>query len=225
MTHVLASRGWLSFTPPGFRTDVLARTQLRQFRKGETVYRAGDPPGGLWGIVKGAVEIEWPPPGGTPHLVHFAAAGFWFGEGPLVADRPRAVTVIATRPSTLASLSLTDCHAILRADPPAWRWIALLSIMNTELSGGVVADLLQRDPVKRTAALLLRLSGVRSPIFGAPEPLPVYLSQEKLAQLVNLSRNSIIPILHDFVRSGWIEVRYGSILVIDVKALSATLTQ
>jgi hypothetical protein len=41
---------------------------------------------------------------------------------------------------------------------------------------------------------------------------------------VNLSRNSIIPILHDFVRLGFIELSYGSIIVIDVKGLSAAIS-
>ena len=161
----LANRGWLSFTPPGFRKNVLARIQVREFRKGEAIYRAGDPPGGLWVVLEGAVEIELPPPETAPHFVHLAAPGFWFGEWPLIWDKPRRVTVIATRPSTLATLPLADCRAILEADPAAWRWIALLSTMTTDLSAGIVADLLLRDPVKRTAALLLRVAGVRSTVF------------------------------------------------------------
>ncbi|HET9445760.1 MAG TPA: hypothetical protein VFO35_05845, partial [Steroidobacteraceae bacterium] len=60
---VLAQRGWLAHTPPNFRKAVLARTQLRAFRKGAAVYRLHDPPGGLWAVVKGAVELELPSPG------------------------------------------------------------------------------------------------------------------------------------------------------------------
>lgn len=220
----LARRGWLAHTPPGFREAVLARTQVKEFRKGKAVYRLNDPPGGLWAVVKGAVELEVPSPGTATHLVHFAAPGFWFGEGPLVTGAPRMMTVIVSRPSTLATLPLADCHAILKADPTAWRWIALQSIMTLELSGGVIADLLLRDPVKRVAALLLRLSGTRSAVFASKEPGPIYLSQEKLAHLVNLSRNSIIPILGDFEKRGFIEARYGTIYVGDVKGLAATIS-
>jgi CRP-like cAMP-binding protein len=220
---VLAQRGWLAYTPPHFRRAVLARTQVREFRKGAAVYRVHDPPGGLWAVVKGAVELEIPSPGTATHLVHFAAPGFWFGEGPLVAGTPRMMTVISSRPSTLATLPLADCHAILKADPTAWRWIALMSAMTLELSGGIIADLLLRDPVHRVAALLLRLAGMRSTVFVSKEPAPIYLSQEKLAHLVNLSRNSIIPILGDFQKRGLIAARYGSIVVSDVKGLAAAI--
>jgi len=221
----LANHGWLSFTPPGFQQSVLARIQSREFRKGEAVYRAGDPPGGLWVVLEGAVELELPPPDDAPHFVHLVAPGFWFGEWPLIWDKPRRLTVIATQPSTLATLPLAECRAILEAEPAAWRWIALLSAMTTDLSGGIVSDLLLRDPVKRTAAVLLRVAGVRSHVFVSAEPSPVQLSQERLAYLVNLSRNSIIPILHEFVRLGFIEIKYSSITIIDVEGLSATISE
>ena len=221
----LARHGWLSFTPPAFQKNVLARIQSREFKKGEAVYRAGDAPGGLWVVLEGAVEIELPPPDTAPHFVHLAAPGFWFGEWPLIWDRPRRLTVIATVPSTLATLPLAECRAILDADPAAWRWIALLSTMSSDLAAGIVSDLLLRDPVKRTAAVLLRVAGVRSHVFVSAEPAQIQLSQERLAHLVNLSRNSIIPILHEFVRLGFIEMSYGSIAIIDVKGLSATIPE
>jgi len=221
----LARHGWLSFTPPDFRKNVLARIQTREFRKGEAIYRAGDPPGGLWVLLDGAVEIELPPPDTAPHFVHLAAPGFWFGEWPLIWDKPRRLTVIATLPSTLATFPLVECRAMLEAEPSAWRWIALLSTMSSDLAAGIVADLLLRDPEKRTAAVLLRVAGVRSNVFVAPEPSPINLSQERLAHLVNLSRNSIIPILHEFVRRGFIDVKYGYIAILDVKGLSATISE
>jgi CRP/FNR family transcriptional regulator, cyclic AMP receptor protein len=219
----LADHGWLAFTPPRFRAQVLARLRVREFKKGEAVYHAGDPPGGLWAVVKGAVEIEFPPQETTPHLLYFASPGFWFGEAPLILGNARLVTVIASRPSTLATLPLADCHALLEADPAAWRWIALMSLMTSELGAGFAADSLLRDPAKRMAALLLRLAGVRSKLFVAAKPAPILLSQDKLGQLANLSRNSVGPILRRFVARGCVKIRYGAIVVSNVRALSQTI--
>jgi len=223
-TGALAEHGWLAFTPEEFRHRVLQRVRMREFGKGEAVYRAGDPPGGLWAVVRGAVEVEVPSHTGASQLAHFASRGFWFGEGPLIYEHHRRVGVVAARPTLMATLPLNDCHAILEADPLAWRWIALLASMTTDLAIGVVADLLLNDPVKRTAALLLRLAGVRSKVFVSKTPAPVYLSQEKIGFLVNLSRNSVTPILHTFAQRGLIELKYGSILVTDVERLAAETT-
>jgi CRP-like cAMP-binding protein len=220
----LSNHGWLSFTPPPFRKNVLTKIQSREFKKGEAVYRAGDAPGGLWVVLEGAVELELPPPDTAPHFIHLACPGFWFGEWPLIWDKPRRLTVIATQPSTLATFPLAECRAMLEADPAAWRWIALLCTMTTDLSAGILSDLLLRDPAKRTAAVLLRVAGVRSHLFVSAEPVPIHLSQERLAHLVNLSRNSIIPVLHEFVRLGFIEMKYGSIAIVDVKGLSSSIS-
>jgi CRP-like cAMP-binding protein len=57
------------------------------------------------------------------------------------------------------------------------------------------------------------------------EPSTINLSQERLSHLVNLSRNSIIPILHEFVRLGLIEVKYGSISIVDARGLSAMIPE
>ena len=220
-TQLLAQHGWLAFTPPDFRRRVLARIRLREFARGQAVYRAGDPPGGPWVILDGAARIEMPLPGTAPHFVHLAASGFWFGEAPLIVGNPRLVTVVTVQPSTLATLPLEDCHAILQAEPGAWRWIALLSAMTTDLSLGVAVDSLLRDPAQRTAALLLRLAGVRSVFFPSKRALPIHLSQERLGQLVNLSRNSITPILRGFAEKGWIEMGYGSMRICDIAGLTA----
>jgi CRP/FNR family transcriptional regulator, cyclic AMP receptor protein len=222
-TAALADHGWLAFTSPRFRAQVLSRLRVHELRKGDAVYNAGDPPGGLWAVVKGAVEIEWPPEETAPHLLYLGTPGLWFGEAPLIVGNTRLVTVIASRPSTLATLPLSACHAILEDDPSAWRWIALMSVMTTELSIGFAADVLLRDPTKRTAAVLLRLAGVRNRVFAASKPSPIYLSQDKLGQLANLSRNSIGPILRRFVARGCIRIRYGAILITDGRALSQTI--
>lgn len=218
---LLARRGWLSLTPPDFRSRVLERIRLREFERGGAIFRAGDPPGGPWAILEGAARIELPLPGTAPHFVHLAASGFWFGEAPLIVGNPRAATVIAVQPSTLATLPLEDWQAIVKADPAAWRWIAVLSVMTTDLSLGVAVDSLLRNPAQRTAALLLRLSGLRNVFFKTADALPIHLSQERLGQLVNLSRNSITPILRDFVKRGFVEMGYGSIRILDGAGLAA----
>jgi CRP-like cAMP-binding protein len=219
-TDFLCAHGWLAQTPAKFRREVLARLRLREFARGEAVYHAGDPVGGLWAIINGSVEVEIRPPDSAPILVHFASPGWWFGEWPLIHDQPRLASVTAIRPSTLATLPLPDCHSILQSDHAAWRWIAMLTSMTGALALLVVADLMIQDPVRRTAALLLRLSGLRSVVAPATEPFPILLSQQKIAHLANLSRSSITPILRGFARRGYVELDYGSIVIRDARALA-----
>lgn len=222
--RMLAERGWLSLTSPAFRTAVLEKLSVHHFKGGDPVYRIDDRSGGLWAIMDGSIEAEMPGATG-PSLGHFATPGFWFGEGTLIHPTPRRVGVFAIGPATLAHVSLADCQAILAADPSGWRWIALLSTFSTDLVLQLAADLLLRDPEKRTAALLLRLSGQRNGRFLKSHRMPVQLSHEKLGQMVNLSRNAIGPILASFAGRGFIAVRYRSIDVLDAPGLSDLLTR
>lgn len=97
--------------------------------------------------------------------------------------------------------------------------------MTSDLAIRLSADLLVRDPAKRTAAMLLRLAGMRNGRFLNASPAPISLSREKLGNLANLSRNSIGPILIDFAKRGYIEMHYRSIVVTDQVGLSSMLAR
>ena len=89
----------------------------------------------------------------------------------------------------------------------------------------LAADLLLRDPEQRTAAMLLRLAGLRNGMFLKPHQVPIHLSHEKLGQLVNLSRNAIGPILKSFENKGYLTVAYRSIDIQDAAGLAALLAR
>ena len=133
--------------------------------------------------------------------------------------------MFAIQASTLACLSLADCHAILREDGARWRWIALLSATTSELAIGLAGDLLLRDPQKRVIATLLRLAGLRGSALVPAMSAPINLSQEKLGQLVNLSRTVVSGILRDLEKQGYIEIQYRGILVSNQAALSSLLQE
>ena len=223
--EVLARRGWLSLVDEEFRDAVLRRAVLRKFRSGETIYRFGDPPGGLWAIVDGAVRIEVPSTRLVPGMDHFADPGYWFGEATLIYETPRRVGVITTRSSTLAGLPLADCTALLTEKPSRWRWIALLSTINLDVMIALASDLLLDDPRDRIIATLLRLAGFRHGMFMPPSPIAVTLSQDRLAQIANLSRTVVSEVLLSLQAQGIVDIGYRSVSVIDAKELAALLTK
>jgi CRP/FNR family cyclic AMP-dependent transcriptional regulator len=219
----LAVNGWLSLCPAYFQDAILQRVAARKFERGEAIYRIGDPPGGLWAIVDGAVQIEIPGPAAAPELAHFATPGYWFGEGPLIHSAPRRVGVVAATPSTLATISLSDCNAVLAEEPANWRWIALLATMNTDLAIGVAADLLLQGPRERVIAALLRLGGFRNGLFLPSSPKTISLSQERLGQITNLSRTLVSGIVRNLEEQGLIKIEYRGIRILDDVKLKSLL--
>lgn len=221
----LGECGWLSLVPASFRNAVLDRVVMRKFGSGDAIYRIGDPPGGLWGLCDGAIQIEIPGSQLGPSLVHFANIGFWFGEGPLIYKSPRRIGVNATCVSTLANLPLADCLELLEEDPGGWHWIALLATMNTDLALGLAADLLLQDPRQRIAAALLRLTGQRTGIFQVPSLSSVSISQQSLGQISNLSRTVVNGIVRDLEERCLVKTHYRGIEILNAGGLKSILME
>ena len=219
--EALAVSGWLAETPPGFRDAVLDRCMVRQYLRGDAVYRAGDPPGGLYGLIAGAVGVELSPDDRQPYVATFARPGFWIGEGSVVTRGPRFIGIRSVRDSILAHLPLVQWDAIVASVPEAWRWLAGLCLRN-ELQAVAVADALMiRGSEARLAAILLVLArqNLAPPAPGAPTEIEV--SQDDLSRMANLSRSSAGRVLKAFEAAGIIATSYRAIRVVDPDGLRA----
>lgn len=207
----MASHGWLAVTPPVFRDQVLSRCILRNAEKGQRLFGRGDPPGGLWGLVSGTVAIEVES-GQETFLGHFAGPGYWIGAGPTITGQDRSVGVVATRASRLLLLPSASFREIAAVDPEAWRWLAVLPMMQSLLAMGVAQDLMIRRPRDRLIAILLRLAACRGP-FAKADPEVITSTQDEIAAMANLSRTATGKILRELEAIGCLSIGYRSICI------------
>ncbi|MEZ5821647.1 MAG: Crp/Fnr family transcriptional regulator [Xanthobacteraceae bacterium] len=221
---VLGRQGWLSYVSPEFREAVLSQLVLKEFNGSTYVYRFGDAPDGLWGLIGGGVRVESPNISRIPATDHFSTPGFWFGDIAAICETTRKVGVMTTQRSTLALLPLSALMDLLNQDPSRWRWVAMLSAISAIAAIGVATDLLIEDPRTRVIATLLRLGGVRHTLFVQTRPVDIELSQDALAKICNVSRTLVSEVLGDLERSGFVRIGYRSISISDAQALSARLT-
>lgn len=218
--ELLAASGWLAETPVRFRDALLERCMTKRYERGEVVYRAGDPAGGLYGLVAGGIGVVLSPEHREPYIGTFARPGFWIGEGSVLTRAPRLIGIQALRESRLAHLSLSQWDALVESEPDAWRWFAHLVARNERLALAVADALMTRDSGQRLAAILLILS-----MHGAPAPadgsVEIEASQDDLARLANLSRSSTGRILQRLEAAGIIRNAYRQVRLIDRDGLRA----
>lgn len=212
----LAMRGWLSLQPESFRAAVLATGQPRRFGKGATIYAQGDAPGGIYGLIDGAVSVTIAPGRTGPHVAHLASPGDWFGEGSFLTGEPRRVSLEAVTDSALFHLPL-DAMERLATDPGNIRRFGQIAMLNIDLALHVIDDLLISDTDRRIAATLLRALGGRTQ--GS-----VALSQADLGRLANASRKLVNGALRRFAARGWVETGYSTLEVTNAAALRAFAT-
>jgi CRP/FNR family cyclic AMP-dependent transcriptional regulator len=219
----LRRAGWLSLVPEEFREQILLHARLRRYAAGEAIYHVGDPPGGLFGLVKGAVEIAIAPERQGPYVIHFAGPGFWIGETALITGGPRLASLYATRDTSMVHIDLAHLQQVLNKDPKNWRWLGLLTLLHVQILLGIIDDLTLRDVEKRCVAILLRLAGIRV-MFDQKDPsAPIEASQDALAAMANVSRNTLGSTLRGLQARGLVDIRYRNIRIVDPVGLSKIL--
>lgn len=219
--EVMSATGWLSQMPEPFREALLSSAIWRLATPGQEFVRAGDPEGGLFGIVRGTAEMSLPLGHPDARLLHLGGPGFWGGYGPLIGH-PRAVSLTARGDVLWALIPRHMLLRILGEQPGWWLHIAQLADLNLQLAMEIVADLTRQDSRLRAIAVLLRLAGCR---FAGGEPAEVRISQVDVAAVSVMSRNTFNGIIGDLARDGLAEVGYRAILLPNPERLRRMLME
>jgi CRP/FNR family cyclic AMP-dependent transcriptional regulator len=221
--EVARSKGWLCQTPVAFQSAVLDRCLLEKFKPGTPVYAVGDEPGGMFGIVTGALGVSVASAKQGVYTAHFAMPGSWFGETAAFTRQPRRVGLSATRDSQLLHLPLRSIDEIVKYDPAAWRFFGLLTINHLDLAMGGSEDLMIRDHAKRFVAILLRAGNCRRTHSKDNPPIEIDLNHEDLANMANVARTTAGSILRKLEADGHIELSYRRISILAPDALREML--
>jgi CRP-like cAMP-binding protein len=221
---VLLERGWLAEQPAALRREVVERGRIRRYGRGESIFRRGEPSGGIYGVVAGSVIYLFP---GQPqaYLAHSSQPGSWFGEPSMLRRRPRLVTVIANEaPTTVFHLPLAAFEDIVAREPWHWRSFAALAAAHNELLLRMLADLRRATPKARIAARLLGLLDDDPPGFARPGQR-LYLTQSGLGEMAAVSRHTANRVLLELAERGIVAVGYGHLVVRDVEGLRRAACQ
>jgi CRP-like cAMP-binding protein len=222
---LVSRRGWLSQTPRAFRNALLARVHLETFADGEIIYEAGDPPGGVYGIVLGSVRISFVPGEFGPVFAHYFRPGSWFGEAAALSRQSRMAGHSASGDTELLHLPMKGVNDLIRADPTYLRFFSILTYEHLHTALGATADLMIRDHVKRFIAVMLRLGGCRDATQSGERFIEVCISQDELAVMANVARTTANSILRRLHRNGLVNVAYRRIEITAPDRLRAMLTE
>lgn len=218
--QVLKRHGWLSLMPPAFANALLDTCTWRRIDKGQPIYVAGDPPGGMFGVAEGVVAMTSGRGAASAPAGHYLTAGGWTGLGPLLSGEPRRATMLAVTPALIAHAPLPALKAMLDSRPAWWMHIAQELLLEFDVVTGIATDLMIRDSTRRCAATLLRLAGCRRTDPGRSEGMAeARIAQTALAEMLGVSRSTLNPILCALERRGWIEIDYRFIRLADINAL------
>jgi CRP/FNR family cyclic AMP-dependent transcriptional regulator len=221
----LARGHWFRQLPPEFSQALLDRAQVRQLQAGEVLFLRDGAPCGLYGLVSGSIRFSGH--SGSEQstrkaLLVLLSAPSWFGEISVFDHSARTHDAHAAEPSTLLHVPHAPLQDWLRAHPQHWRDLGLLMADKLRLAFQNIESLTVLPATQRLAQRLLLMAqghGQVGATSGSRRVLSV--TQEDLAQMLGVSRQTVNEILTELKGRQVIRVQRGEVEILDLAALQA----
>jgi CRP-like cAMP-binding protein len=194
----------------GANVETIAHTlrfaHLLNVRKGEAVFRKGDPGGSLMIIVEGAVRIASLSPDGRELLFNVVGGGEILGEIAALDGGARTAEAVAQSDCVLAVIDRRDVLALVAANPNVALFLINCLCKRLRFVTDHLEGVMFLDVESRLARAVRR--------FGADRN-GVKLTQRDLGQAIGVSRETVNQVLGDWRGRRLIRVEKGAIEILD----------
>ncbi|WP_246795798.1 Crp/Fnr family transcriptional regulator [Burkholderia perseverans] len=215
----LDANPWFQTLPDALRARLLAAAAVQTLAADATLFRRGDPPCGLYAVLSGALSIGAVDPDGREALLTVLEPTTWFGEISLFDGQPCTHDAIAVENTRLLHFTQAALQQLLDEEPRYWRHFGLLMAQKLRLSFMTVEAISLMPAAQRLAARLLMIAEGYGGISTGHTR--IRLSQERLAALASLTRQTTNQLLKELAARGVVRVQVGEIEILDLDALRA----
>jgi CRP-like cAMP-binding protein len=200
------------------RQEFLTLARRRRFAKGVVLFHEGDPGDAMHIVAKGHVAVRISTPLGEVATLRILRPGEFFGELSVISPGPRSATAVALDPVETLAVHKSQLDELRRQRPPIDALITEALAMEIRRLATALVEALYLPSDKRVLRRLLDAADS----FGAEatgSPL-VPLTQEELAQLAGVTRETANRILRRAEESGQIHMSRGKVEILDRAALT-----
>jgi CRP-like cAMP-binding protein len=182
------------------------RTIMRELRRKEVLYLPGDAGDRIYLLKRGVVKISALTGEGKEIILALLRPGEVFGEEAVIEDSPRDHMAEAYDDALICVITRQDFMAVLRAHPDMAFQVTKLVGFRLRTLRSRVEGLLFKGAPARLAQTLLDLARDHGVKDAAGVLLPLRLSQQDLASLIGVTRESVNLALADFKSRGLVEM-------------------
>lgn len=210
---------FLGALEPEDREALAASVTHRRFRRGDIIFQREDHGQALFMVETGGVRVYHPSAQGGDLTLAVFGPGDFFGEMSLLDGRPRSASAAATADTVTATLERSDFIALLISRPKAA--LSVLEVVSRRLRGAseMASDLAFLDVGARLSKRLLELASVHGRRIPQGTLLDMRLTQEELANMIGVTRESVNRNLGEFRRLGLIGNQGRKFVILDPEGL------
>ncbi len=212
----LARHDLLGHLTPEELDRLLAPARVERFDEGRVLFRKGDPGDSLYVVLAGRISIGTTSEDGKEVVLNVLGRGEVFGEIALLDGKARTANATAMAESHLLVLDRSDFMPFLESHPEvAARLIAVLCERVRWVSESY-EDALFMDLPARLAKRLLRLAeSYGEPAGATATRIEFPLSQQELAKMAGVSRESVNKLLRAWQAEGLIAHDHSHLTILD----------
>ena len=195
------------------------RVQRRKYRRGDIIFVKDDPGESMFIVEDGAVRIYVPGTQGADLTLATMQPGEFFGDLSLLDGRPRSASAEAARNATLLTLERGDLRELVESRPKAALAILMEIAGRLRETDQMASDLAFLDVSGRLARRLLDLASSNGRDHDDGVLINATITQEELANMIGVTRESVNRNLGMFRRLGLIASEGRRIVVRDEAGL------
>ncbi|WP_322042128.1 Crp/Fnr family transcriptional regulator [Paraburkholderia sp. J67] len=208
-SEAMRTNQWFSALPAEERAALIHRSESFTLHPGEYLFHRGDAPTGFYGILSGRLKAFTLREDGKEAILAVIEAGNWFGQTSLTSRQPRPRDVVALDRATLFVVRAPAFEALMQSTAFV-RAIAELQSIHMNWLYRMIEDATLHSTRARIARRLLLVAS--GDVTLSPQcRRDVSLSQDTLAMMLGITRQTLSLELKDMAEKGAIALRYGRI--------------
>jgi CRP/FNR family transcriptional regulator, cyclic AMP receptor protein len=202
-----------------FLSTVNGGRTITKYRKGQKVFRQGEPADAVFYIQEGEVKVCVISEQGKEAVVALHREGDFFGEGCLTGQPLRLATVATMTECVIMRLDKATVIRVLHDEPKFSERFTEYLLTRTARVEADLVDQLFNSSEKRLARALLLLANFGKE--GRPERVIAKISQSTLADMIGTTRAHVNGFMNKFRKLGFID--YNGVLEVHNSLLTMVL--
>ena len=191
----------------------------QHYRKNVTLFHIEDPGNALFILKSGLMKITIEDQNGREIILRMVYPTDFFGEMALLDGMPRSATVTTQEPSE--ALIIYRQHFLGLIDQAPRILLNMTAVLSRRLRkmNELIRSLVFFDVYGKVARVLLTLAGEKGRATAQGTVIDLRLTQQELAELAGMSRETMTRTLRDFQQAGVVRIESGIITILEIDML------
>lgn len=224
--ELLSRCSLLTGVPNDLLGTLLQAGHRKHLEAKEVAFNRGEAGSKIYFILSGGVRVSTLSHQGQEIIFDVLVTGDFFGEMSLFDDKPRTGTVTTLVPTTLFMLGKNEFLDSLEKCPAISIRLIRTLVSRLRMMDSFIEDVIFLDAAERIAKRVIALAR----LFGRPGEndevrIDLKVSQQELANLVGITRESVNKQFREWEKSGVIAVDKGCLVLSQPKYLETLVAR